>query len=296
MGSKQAGLHICEALIKQLPVGMLKAILCPNDVADCRTELQKFERLAKEYNIPFHVINKTTETIDVLKIYNTSIVLVHGWYQLIPVEQFPKTLFLGFHYSPLPRYRGNAPLVWQIINGETRLGISLFQLTSGMDEGDLVDQRFFNLDRYENISSALAKANSLAQQMLSDLLSMMMSNNVKLIKQASEAPSYCGLRMPEDGRIDWKRHASKVHDFIRAQSKPYPGAFTYLPDKRKLTVWSAVEETDKFYGVPGSVVAIKEESVTVACSDGAIRILALEVDGVEYSPNQILKSIKTRLS
>lgn len=296
MGSKQSGLQIFEAMIKQLPLGMLKAILCPNDVADNRTELSKFQLIAKEHNIPLHVVNNTTETAHALAIYNASVVLVHGWYQLIPIEQFSNTLFLGFHYSPLPKYRGNAPLVWQIINGETKLGISFFQLTPEMDEGDLVDQRFFHLDRSEDIASALTKANDIAQLMLSDFLRVMMSGNIKLKKQPSEVPSYCGLRLPDDGRIDWKNSATQINNFIRAQSKPYPGAFTYLPDGKRVTIWSAVEESTRFYGVPGSIVAIKPEYVVVACGEGAIKLLGIELDGVEYLPNQILKSIKIRLS
>jgi len=295
MGSKQSGLQICEAAIKQLPSGVLKAIVCPNDLADSRTVFSKFQLLANEHNLPLHVVNNTTETVDVLKSYNPSVVLVHGWYQLIPTEQFLNTLFLGFHYSPLPKYRGNAPLVWQIINGETQLGISFFQLTAGMDEGDLVDQKFFNLERTEDISFALNKANNIAQQMLSDFLKNMISGNIVLKKQPDETPSYCGVRLPDDGRIDWNKSAKKLNDFIRAQSKPYPGAFTCLPDGKKLTVWLAEEELIPFYGVPGNIMAIKPEYVVVACGEGALRLFKVEVDGVECLPNQILKSIKTRL-
>lgn len=297
MGSKQAGLEVCKSMISQLPSDMLAAIVCPDDVADTRTELNNFKLLADSRDIPLHVVKNVSEMVDIVRYYNPSIVLVHGWYQLIPVADFSNTLFLGFHYSPLPKYRGNAPLVWQIINGEELLGVSLFQLTEGMDEGDLIEQKYFNLSKDENISCALNKANELAQVMLTDFLGALVSEKITLKKQPSKTPSYCGLRLPEDGLIDWNKPAYKVHDFIRAQSKPYPGAFTYLPDGRKLTIWVATEEQVLFYGAPGGVVSVNSDYVVVACAEGAIRVIEIEVDGQkECSPSQILKSMKTRLS
>ncbi len=297
MGSKQAGLEVCKNMISQLPSGMLVAIVCPDDVADSRTELNNFKLLADSSAIPLHVVKNASETVDTVRYYNPSIVLVHGWYQLIPLADFLNVLFLGFHYSPLPKYRGNAPLVWQIINGEELLGVSLFQLTEGMDEGDLIEQKYFNLSKDENISCALHKANKLAQVMLTDFLSALESKKIILKKQPSKSPSYCGLRLPEDGLIDWNKPAYKVHNFIRGQSKPYPGAFTYLPDGRKLTIWAATEEQALYYGVPGGVVSVNLDYVVVACSEGAIRVIEIEVDGQkECSPSQVLKSMKTRLS
>jgi methionyl-tRNA formyltransferase len=297
MGSKQAGLEVCKCITSQASSEILLAIVCPNDFGDIRTEINSFQMLADENNIPLHIVNNTSETIEVLNSFNPSIVLVHGWYQIIPVDKLPDTLFLGFHYSPLPKYRGNAPLVWQILNGEEQLGVSFFQLTAGMDEGDLVDQQLFHLDRNENVSHALAKANALAQTMITKFLDELSVENIKLRKQPSVPASYCGLRIPADGLIDWGKTAESIYDHIRAQSRPYPGAFTYLPDGRKLTVWSSTEEKTEFYGIPGSVVAINSESVVVACGKGSIRLVDIEVEGMEAClPNQVIKSIKTRLS
>lgn len=297
LGSKQAGLEVCRTLIDRLPIGALLAVVCPDDSSDQRSELSQFRLLAESNGIPFYVVKNVSETVKIVKTYNPRIAMVHGWYQILPAEDFANTMFLGFHYSPLPKYRGNAPLVWQIINGEKELGVSFFQLTSGMDEGDLVDQRFFSLSREEDVADALKKAGELTQKMLSDFINNFLIGNIKLIKQPSEKSSYCGLRQPEDGKVDWHRSAAMVHDFIRAQSKPYPGAFSYMPDGRKLTILKTSEEERQFYGVPGSVVEVKPEYVVVACGSGALRLLIIEIEGsAEVTPRNILKSLKTRLS
>jgi methionyl-tRNA formyltransferase len=296
MGSKQAGLEACNKLIEQLPKGMLASVACPDDRNDSRSVIDKFHSLADANNIALHVVKNVSETVELIKNYNPTIVLVHGWYQIVPVAEFTKTLFLGFHYSPLPKYRGNAPLVWQIINGEKQLGVSFFQLSEGMDEGDLVDQKFFDLARNENISDALNKSNCLVQEMLTNFIKSLTTGNVELKKQAQISPSYCGIRLPEDGEIDWNKSAEEVHNFIRAQTKPYPGAFTYLPDGRKLTIWAAIEEQVTYYGVPGGVVSLNSDYVIVSCYSGAIKLLEVEIEGLQISkPSHILKSIKTRL-
>lgn len=297
LGSKQAGFDICKTLVKLLPNGVLRAVICPDDSADQRSELGQFRLLTESNGIAFHVVKNIAETKEIVRTYDPTVALVHGWYQLLPVSEFSNTLFLGFHYSPLPKYRGNAPLVWQIINGEKQLGISFFQLTPGMDEGGLIDQRFFPLSREEDISDALVKAGDLAHQMLLDFLNNWSCGKIELVNQPGEKPSYCGLRQPEDGRIDWHRKAEEVHDFIRAQSKPYPGAFSYLPDGRKLTILKTAEEDRQFYGVPGSVVEGTPDYVVVACGNGALRVLKIEIEGmVEVMPRNILKSLKIRLS
>ncbi len=297
LGSKQAGLDICKTLIDRLHNGILRAVVCPDDSADQRSEMDQFRSLAESNGIPFYVAKNVAETKEIVMTYNPSVALVHGWYQILPVAELANTLFLGFHYSPLPKYRGNAPLVWQIINGERKLGVSFFQLTPEMDEGGLVGQRFFPLSREESISDALAKAGDLAHQMLSDFLDNLPSGKINLVNQSSEKSSYCGLRIPEDGRIDWQRNAEVVHDFIRAQSNPYPGAFSYLPDGRKLVILKTVEEDRQFYGVPGGVVELTPNYVVVACGSGALRLLKIEIEGTtEEAPRNILKSLKIRLS
>ena len=297
LGSKDAGLSVCNTLIEQLPKGALQAIICPDDSADRRSITAKFIALAESNGIPFYVVKNVIETKNLISSINPSVALVHGWYQIIPVDELKNTIFLGFHYSPLPKYRGNAPLVWQIINGEKELGVSFFQFTAEMDDGDLVAQEFFTLSRAESIAEALFRAGDLVHRMLLDFLTDWPYKPLHLINQPCEIPSYCGLRLPTDGKINWHSNADKVHDFIRAQSHPYPGAFTFLPDGRKLIVWKSTEEDRHFFGVPGSVVELSQNDVIVACGRGALRLQRISVECDEESaPRNVIKSLKIRLT
>jgi methionyl-tRNA formyltransferase len=296
LGSKQAGLDACRALLLFSATGTVKAIICPDDCADQRSVLAGFKALASEHVIELIVVKGAAEAHAAITRCKASIALVLGWYQLLPVADFEGTLFYGFHYSALPQYRGNAPLVWQIINGETRLGVSFFQLVDGMDEGDLLAQGNFSLAREETVDDALRKAGEVVQQMLQQFVDHWAAGTLAPYPQAQKTPSYCGLRVPQDGLIDWNASAGRIHDFIRAQTRPYPGAFTHLPDGRVLRVWASEEEPRQFYGVPGSVVEVARDFVVLACGQGAIRLLTVQVDEeAASSAPQVLRSLKLRL-
>lgn len=295
MGSKAAGLALCQLLCSRLPTGSLKLILCPDDRQDARSVLPDFEALARQHDIPLRLVSSRTETLEALDEASPRFVLVHGWYQVIPVDQ-PGRDFLGFHYSPLPRYRGNAPLVWQILQGESELGISCFRFTAGMDEGELLAQRRFAFTADETIADALRKSNAMMLEIAEMILPMLLAGQLKLYPQPDEPPSYCGLRTPEDGRIDWHKSASVVHDFIRAQSQPYPGAYTVLPDGRRVQCWRASVEPRRFYGVPGAVVEVAADWVVIACGEGAIRLLLAGLEGgAPEVPGRELRSLRVRL-
>lgn len=278
MGSKNAGLIALRRLLAQLPEGCIQGVLCPDDRLDQRTEYPSFQLLAQENNLNFHLVQNNKETAELIGLYQPHTVLVHGWYRIIPLEMFPDIDFFGFHYSHLPQYRGFAPIVWQIINGERRLGVSFFAFGEGIDDGELVDQRFFELAAHEDIADAIGKANHLVASMLDEFLPQWLAGKVNVYPQAKGPVSYCGRRAPEDGRIDWRTAAESVHNFIRAQARPYPGAFSLLPSGRVVRFWKSEIEPRQFYGVPGAVVDFTPDAIIVACRTGAVRVLLAEIE------------------
>ncbi|HEX9931951.1 MAG TPA: formyltransferase family protein [Allosphingosinicella sp.] len=296
LGSKAAGLRACRALAALLPAGRLEAIVCPEDRADPRSVYEEFDALAKAHGIPIYVVPNRRETMTLLERLEPETAIVHGWYQILDVASLPGTTFLGFHYSPLPRYRGNAPLVWQIIQGESEIGVSFFELTAEMDAGRLIDQKTATLGTEETIADALDKADALALDMLGDFVPTWLEGTVELRPQPEGEPSYCAMRVPEDGRIDWSWPGDRIHDFIRAQTRPYPGAFTILPDGRRLMVYRSARETRRFMGAPGSVAEISAGHVVIAAGEGAVRLIEAAVEGEGAQPAaSLIRSLKTRL-
>jgi len=296
MGSKAAGLAALTRLIDRLPKGAIAAVACPDDTDDARSVAGQFEILARQQALPLVILRSRASLSDFIGAHRPAAAIVHGWYRIIPVADFPETEFYGFHYSPLPRYRGNAPLVWQIINGEPQIGISFFQLDEGFDDGPLLDQRFFPLGGDDTIADALSSAQQLVDDMLDQFAIKWQGNKLSKFSQPAHEPSYCGMRVPDDGRINWTWPAKQVHDFIRAQAKPYPGAFSVLPDGRRLTIWSARIEPRRYWGAPGGVLETGKGEVVVACGSGAIVLMLCQVDDdLPVSADGIIKSMKMRL-
>jgi methionyl-tRNA formyltransferase len=295
LGSKASGLSACRVLGDLLPPGSLRGIICPDDRDDARSVFTNFEAFAADRCIVLHLVRTRSETMAALDALRPDLAIVHGWYQILPVEERPQTLFLGFHYSPLPRYRGNAPLVWQIMEGEPEIGISFFELTAELDAGRLVDQQRVPLQPDETIADALKKADAVVTRMLREFASASVGA-VTLCPQPNEEPSYCGLRVKEDGRINWSWDAKRIHDFIRAQTRPYPGAFTSLPDGRRLHVWKSAREPRRFVGASGAVVEVAHEHVVVATGRGAVRLVEVQAEGeVAVPAMSVLRSLKIRL-
>jgi len=297
MGSKAGGLALCKLLCEQPDLPTPALVLCPDDSADARSCWSEFEAACAGHGVPLRRVGGTDEAVAELAAARPQIVLVHGWYRLIPLQRLPSTQFFGFHYSPLPAYRGNAPLVWQILRGERRLGISFFRFGTGVDDGDIVEQRLFDLGSDETVADALRHAEAACLGITRACLPPLLAGTLRPTPQGATGASYCGLRIPEDGRIDWSQPAARIHDFVRAQTRPYPGAFSDLADGRRLRVWATALEPRRQYGTPGSVVGSDGPVVLVACGgDSAIRIVACSFDGFdEAAPAAQIGSLRLRL-
>jgi methionyl-tRNA formyltransferase len=144
----------------------------------------------------------------------------------------------GIHASLLPKYRGGAPLVWAIINGEKTTGVSLFYFDQGVDTGDVIAQKKIEISDTDDIRTVYEKATLAAVDVLRESLPLIREGQAPRIPQDHANATIFPQRKPEDGLIDWTRTPDEIRNFIRAQTRPYPGAFTVLEGK-KVTIWDA---------------------------------------------------------
>lgn len=173
-----------------------------------------------------------------MKQLQPDVLLVMGWYYMIPkkIREVPRYGAWGIHASLLPKYAGGAPLVWAMIQGETETGVSLFRFDSGVDDGDIIDQRKIIIEEKDTIREVYEKATDASIQIITKVLSNI--DNVIFKPQNKEDIEVWPQRSPADGRIDWSWDAKRLKDFIRAQTHPYPGAWTEINGK-KVIIWDA---------------------------------------------------------
>ena len=133
---------------------------------------------------------------------------------------------------------GGVPVPWTIINGETETGVTFFYLVEGIDNGDIIAQQKYSIEPHDNCATVYEKATLASIDILRKYLPLIAVGKAPRIHQDESQATYFPPRKPEDGLIDWIWSAKRIHDFIRAQTHPYPGAFTLLGDK-KVIIWDA---------------------------------------------------------
>ena len=224
------GSYILKKIIKLNFIDIIKIIVCDKKLIKKQTN--KF--LRKKY-----LFVKNINKINHKKFfYNTKpdLFIVAGYPQIFKkkIYNIPKIMTINLHGGPLPKYRGGSPLNWQIINQEKKIGISIIKVNKGIDTGDIINQKKFKFSKKDTIKTVHKKANKLFSSMLIKILKALDKNKVTLFKQKENGAKYWKQRKDSDGLLDFKKKTAKETDhFVRALTKPYPGAWIYLKKRNK---------------------------------------------------------------
>ncbi len=192
------------------------------------------------------------------------------------VLAIPPAGCLNLHGSLLPKYRGRCPVNWALIHGESETGVSLHYMTVKPDAGDLVGQERLTIDDQDTAHTLHQKMTAAAVSLLDATLPLIKKGAAPRLPQDHGQASYFGGRKPADGEIDWTNTATSVRNLVRAVTWPYPGAFSFIGN-RKLMVWACSLTEGRAGERPGTVLSASP--LVIACGEGAIRIDAGQGDG-----------------
>ena len=246
-------------------------------------------RLASEHGIPVWTLFNSMKDPGLFKkvmSWKPSAFLVVGWYHMIPREWRELAPAYGLHASLLPDYRGGAPLVWAMINGEKKTGITLFQMDDGVDSGPIVGQKEEPIQHDDTIATLYDRVEVRGLELIRDYLPLLASSSLKLQIQDETKSRFMPQRSPEDGLINWTMDATYIDRFVRAQTKPYPGAFTTLDDK-PLHVWRTELASVSKQAKSGYVEKAIDGTYKVTCNKGAIFIREISYEKRTYSQSQL---------
>ena len=186
---------------------------------------------------------------------------------------------VNLHPSLLPRYRGRASINWAIINGEATLGLTAHFVDEGMDTGDIICQKRYQLRQEQDVGDALNILYPLYQEITEEVLHAFNAGDVPRRPQDHTLATVFAGRKEEDGLIYWNQKAISVWNLIRAVSHPYPGAFTFA-DNDKLLLWKAAPSPlpPQKNTVPGRILRIEEEGFHVQCNDAVLFVTSFELE------------------
>jgi UDP-4-amino-4-deoxy-L-arabinose formyltransferase/UDP-glucuronic acid dehydrogenase (UDP-4-keto-hexauronic acid decarboxylating) len=240
--------------------------------------------LAASRNIPVFAPANLNHPIWLRKIRELAPDIIFSFYyrNLVgsAILEIPPAGCLNLHGSLLPRYRGRCPINWVLVNGEKETGVTLHYMTPRPDDGDIVAQERIVISDDDTARSLHAKAAEAAARLLDHILPRLEEGTAPRQAQDHTKASYYGGRRPEDGEIDWSGSAAEVRNLVRAVTRPYPGAFSHLGD-RKCLLWAVTEVAATSKGAsPGTIIST--DPLVVACGGGAVMVDFGQPEGGVY--------------
>ena len=180
--------------------------------------------------------------------------------------------------SLLPVYRGAAPIIWAVINGESTTGITTFYLNARVDAGDILMQEEVTIGPDETAGELEARLSAEGSRLMLATVDGIASGTLTPKQQTGRAFPRAPKLRKEDGRIDWDRPAETVRNHIRG-ANPVPGAFTEW-EKGPLKILRAQRVERAELGVPGTVLtAGPREGLTVAAQDAGLLLQQVQPAG-----------------
>jgi UDP-4-amino-4-deoxy-L-arabinose formyltransferase/UDP-glucuronic acid dehydrogenase (UDP-4-keto-hexauronic acid decarboxylating) len=197
---------------------------------------------------------------------------------------------LNLHGSLLPKYRGRCPVNWVLVHGEAETGVTLHHMTAGPDAGDIVCQKKVSISEGDTARTLHEKLAEASDAMLDEILPQVRTGTAPRTPQDATEATYFGGRRPEDGEIDWAKGAHQIRNLVRAVTRPYPGAFSHLGD-RKCLFWSVSRVSHDAGGAtPGTILST--DPLVVACGSGAVRVDAGQLaEGVYMTGTQLAREL-----
>ena len=185
---------------------------------------------------------------------------------------WPRKVAINFHGSLLPKYRGRTPHVWAIINNESETGITAHKISLGCDEGDIVMQLSIPIESEDTGDVVLTKYNLIFPQLVRDVLTSIRRETISFTPQDESKATSFGKRAPENGRINWDWQKERIKNWVRAQAYPYPGAFTYL-NNRKVIIDQVVFDDYGFHHEQPNGMLLTFNPTRVKTPNGVLRLV-----------------------
>ncbi len=281
-GNSHAAVYVLELLLEAWPADSILVIAPPGGVHH-----------AWQPSLPAAASARGVEVIDPSDVNDAAVVdrvRAHGADLLLSVyyTQLFKGALLGavagpalnFHPSLLPRHRGVAPLIWAIAEGDEMVGVSVHELTLGVDTGPLVLQRPLPVHPDDTGFELHMKAAALVRSTAAELLRALREGRPLPVPVAQSGPaSSHTTRDPQLNQLDWRDPAQRVRNIVRALALPLPGAHTGWNGVRVGVERVEVLPAPRVSRPPGMVEIDGDGAVVVWAGDGPLGLVDVRVDG-----------------
>ncbi len=180
------------------------------------------------------------------------------------------------HASLLPRWRGAAPIQRAILAGDRETGVMIMKMDAGLDSGPIALAEATPIGPDETAAALAARLADRAAALMVEALGALEAGGLELSPQPAQGATYARKIDKAEARIDWTAAAEVVHNRIRGLS-PFPGAWCEAEIGGRLERVKLLASTRaQGAGMPGEII---DDQLTVACGDGAVRLVELQRAG-----------------
>ena len=218
---------------------------------------------------------RTGDAADAMRAHGADAAVVVAYGLILPkaiLAAFPLGCF-NLHASLLPRWRGAAPIQRAVMAGDRETGVTVMKMEEGLDTGPIAMAEHIAIgpdatagDVHDTLAQHGAKIMVIA-------MAALQRATLQLTPQPEVGVTYATKIEKSETRIDWKQPWQKVHDHCRGLS-PFPGAWFELADVGRVKVLRTTKGGGG--GRPGQVL---DDQLTIACGDGAVRLVELQRAG-----------------
>jgi methionyl-tRNA formyltransferase len=203
---------------------------------------------------------------------------------------------LNIHASLLPRWRGAAPIHRAIEAGDGETGVTIMQMDAGLDTGDMLLKETCLIDLQDTTATLHDALASMGAQMIVKALSQV--GQFSPVKQPSEGVTYAHKIEKSEAALDWTQSADVLARRVRAFD-PFPGMSTQLGDE-VIKIWQGyavnADLSSKQAATSGTILAISEAGIQVACGEGVLCLTQLQKPGGKRQPvSDFVRSFKGAL-
>ena len=222
---------------------------------------------------------KNSDAKQEIALLKPDIMIVAAYGLILPqsILDIPRLGCLNIHASLLPKWRGASPIQASIVGGDEFTGVSLMQMSSGLDCGPVFSKKCIKINENETAGELHDRLASLGSEIILSDLPKILAGSLNGIAQDNSIATYTSKIQKEDAMLDWSVSADKLHRKIRAYN-PVPGAYFYGKDRTRIKVWKA-SIINKNIGIPGSFTQYDAKGIIIACGIGGLKLELLQLPG-----------------